>query len=276
MTPETLTAEDEAIRAASPALWATLSPKGRQVQQPVHFLPLQTAQARGKTFNATIGQITDGRGKAVPLPTMAAALGGLDEAARSQAFLYSPVEGLADLRRAWRDRQGHRVPSSLPIVTVGAEQARALILDLFAWENRSVFMATPVSEGAVSYMMMRLNVDLLVNWKDRPEGEPVLVIADLAKGGREDLIRAADGGPVVAVVNHLFEDLVGVHENLVPIRVESVEALRLGFITFPFAAESAVAEALEKKVKMLLRAQVGSPPAAMQSVLLRYLSQSSS
>lgn len=278
MTTETLTAEDEAIRAASPALWATLSPKGRQVQQPVHFLPLQTAQARGKAFNATIGQITDGRGKAVPLPTMAAALGGLDEAARSQAFLYSPVEGLADLRRAWRERQAHRVPSSLPLVTVGAEQARALISDLFAYENRTVFLANP-SDSTVSYLMSYLNVDLLIDWKNLPEGVPVLAIVDQGRRPQEDrenLIRAAGRGPVVAVVNELFEGLVGVHENLVPIRVESVGALRLGFITFPFAAESAVADALEKKVKMLLRAQVGSPPAAMQSVLLRYLSQSSS
>lgn len=276
MTPETLTADDEAIRAASPVLWATLSPKGRQVQQPVHFLPLQTAQARGKAFNATIGQITDGHGKAVPLPAMAAALGGLDETARSQAFLYSPVEGLADLRRAWRERQAHRVPSSLPMVTVGAEQARALLSDLFAWEHRSVFLTTPCSESAIIYLMAYLNVDLVVDWKKLRDGEPVFVIADQSKGVRDELMRAADRGPVVAVVNELFEDLVGAHENLVPIRVESVEALRLGFITFPFAAESAVANALEKKVKMLLRAQVGSPPAAMQSVLLRYLSQSSS
>ncbi|HET9227376.1 MAG TPA: hypothetical protein VFR31_11965, partial [Thermoanaerobaculia bacterium] len=59
------------------ALRATLSPLGRRVQQPAAFLPLQTAQARGKRFNATIGQITDGHGKAVPLPTMEAVLSEL-------------------------------------------------------------------------------------------------------------------------------------------------------------------------------------------------------
>lgn len=231
-----MTPDDRAIQDASPALWATLSRLGRAVQQPVHFLPLQTAEARGKTFNATIGQITDGYGKAVPLPTMAAALGGLSEEARSRAFLYSPVEGLADLRHAWKERQAHRVPSTLPIVTVGAQQGRALIGDLFI--------------------------------------EPAVVFHE----DRNALLRAAARGPVIAVVDELFEELVGLHENLIPVRVEEAP-LQVGFLTFPFPADSGIAIALEKKVKMLLRAQVGSPSATTQIVLLealRYRSQSSS
>lgn len=226
-----MTQDDEAIRAASPALWAALSRLGRAVHQPVHFLPLQTAEARGKPFNATIGQITDGNGKAgkaVPLPTMAAALGGLSEEARSRAFLYSPVEGLADLRQAWKERQAHRVPSSLPIVTLGAQHGRALIANLFL-------------EEAVAFLE-----------------------------DRDALLGAARRGPVVAVVDELFEELVGLHENLIPIRVEEAP-LQVGFLTFPFPADSAVAIALEKKVKMLLRAQVGSPSAAMQVILLEAL-----
>lgn len=71
-------------------------------------------------------------------------------------------------------------------------------------------------------------------------------------------------------LGRLFEELVGLHENLIPIRVEEAP-LQVGFLTFPFPADSAVAIALEKKVKMLLRAQVGSPSAAMQVVLLRSL-----
>lgn len=133
---------DKVIEAGCPALWATLSQLGRRAHQPANFLPLQTAEARGKPFNATIGQITDGRGKAVPLPTMAAALSGLGEDERSRAFLYSPVEGLADLRQAWRQwqRRGVRpeLPSSLPIVTCGTAQARCLALELVVGEGRAV------------------------------------------------------------------------------------------------------------------------------------------
>ncbi|HEX3127998.1 MAG TPA: hypothetical protein VH394_11775 [Thermoanaerobaculia bacterium] len=246
-----MTPDDEAIQAASPALWSALSKLGRAVNQPVHFLPLQTAEARGKPFNATIGQITDGHGKAVPLPTLAAALGGLSDEARSRAVLYSPVEGLAELRQAWKERQAHRVPSTLPIVTVGAQQGRALVGDLFIEEGRIV-----VSQPDDLFGL--------------PEGEPVVAFLE----DRDALLRAAGRGPVVAVVDELFEDLVDLHENLVPIRVEEAP-LQVGFLTFPFPADSAIAVALEKKVKMLLRAQVGSPSAAMQVVLLEALRQRS-
>ena len=76
---------NQVIEEASPALWKSLSPLGRQAQQPANFLPLQTAEATGKPFNATIGQITDGRGRAVPLPAMEAALAGLADDERSRA-----------------------------------------------------------------------------------------------------------------------------------------------------------------------------------------------
>ena len=78
---------NEFLQEAAPAVWEALSPLGRLSKQPANFLPLQTADARGKPFNATIGQITDGHGRAVPLPSMAAALPELSEEERSRAFL---------------------------------------------------------------------------------------------------------------------------------------------------------------------------------------------
>ena len=64
---------DAVIQRDGPAVWETLSPLGRRAHQPANFLPLQSAEARGKPFNATIGQITDGHGRALPLSPMAAA-----------------------------------------------------------------------------------------------------------------------------------------------------------------------------------------------------------
>lgn len=246
------------------ALRAALSPLGQRVQQPAAFLPLQSAQARGKRFNATIGQITDGRGRAVPLPTMKAVLADLDDEARSRAFLYSPVEGLADLRRAWQERQGHKVPTALPLVTVGAAQARALLGDLFAGEGRIVVLREPVRPSDRDLFQLRLGADVRTGFEDLPEGEPVLAV----DGDREELLRAAERGPVVAIVDELFQELIGIHENLVPIRVEEIEGKEVGFLTFPFPPDSAVADEMEKKVKMLLRAQIGSPPAVTQVLAL--------
>ncbi len=245
------------------ALRATLSPLGQRVQQPAAFLPLQTAQARGKRFNATIGQITDGHGKAVPLPTMEAVLADLDDEARSRAFLYSPVEGLADLRRAWQKRQGHRVPTALPLVTIGAAQARAILGDLFVVEGRIVVLREPVRPSDRDLFLLRLGADVRTSFEGLPEGEPVLAV----DRDREELIRAAERGPVVAIVDELFQELIGIHENLVPIRVEEIEGKEVGFLTFPFPPDSAIADEMEKKFKMLLRAQIGSPPALTQVLL---------
>jgi hypothetical protein len=45
----------------------------------------------------------------------------------------------------------------------------------------------------------------------------------------------------------------------------------VGFLTFPCEPESNLAKSLESKTKMLLRAEVGSPPAVGQVILLRAL-----
>ena len=188
---------DAVIREASPALWLSLSPLGRTLRQPASFLPLQTAEARGKTFNATIGQITDGRGGAVPLPSMAAALSGLEESERSRAFLYSSVDGFPDLRRLWRERQRRGVraetPSSLPMVTLGTAHALALAAELVVSENRKVVLLDPLRDADRELFAVRLGAE--------PIG------CDCCQGGRFDpaavpriLAELPDGEPAVVVL----------------------------------------------------------------------------
>ena len=61
-----------ALEREAPALFRTLSPLGRRVFFPPD-IPFQAGQAKGRTFNGTIGQITDGRGGAVRVPRSGAA-----------------------------------------------------------------------------------------------------------------------------------------------------------------------------------------------------------
>lgn len=312
---------DEVLQRLCPALWAALSPLGRRVRQGAGFLPLQSAEARGKELNATIGQITDGRGRAVPLPSMEAALGGLDADARSQAFLYSPVEGLAPLRRLWRDRQRRGqpddLPSTLPIVTMGPAQALALAAELFAAEGRTAVIPDPVRTEDRELFELRLGARLLAApvlpggrfdpmavsrlLDGLPDGEPALAVlrfpgpaggyapaAEEREALGEALVQSAACRPLIAVADDIWEapgegsgslfwSLVGRHPSLVPVKVDGADGAlgfpggRVGFLTLPFEPESAVARAIESKVKMLLRAAVGSPPAASQTVLLRGL-----
>lgn len=314
---------DGVIREASPALWQSLSPLGRALRQPASFLPLQTAEARGKTFNATIGQITDGRGGAVPLPSMAAALSGLDAAERSRAFLYSSVEGFPELRRLWRDwqRRGARAeaPSSLPIVTLGTSHALALAAELVVCENRKVVLTEPLREADRELLAIRLGAEILACdccqggrfdpvaipriLAKLPDGEPAVVVLEFPREatGYEPKSRertafcwalagAAERRPLVVILddtweglgtpgNSLFWGMIGLHPNLLPVKVDGPEGQlgfaggRIGFLTFPFEPESGIALALESKLKMLLRAEVGSPPAASQVLLLRGLKE---
>ncbi|HEX4964499.1 MAG TPA: aminotransferase class I/II-fold pyridoxal phosphate-dependent enzyme [Thermoanaerobaculia bacterium] len=129
-----------------PALFAALSPLGRRAFFPPD-IPAQAAEARGTALNGTTGQITDGRGGAVRLPAVAAAFGDLPAKDLDQALLYSPVEGLPEVRRRWREWQRRQAPagapSSLPLVTAGLSHALSLAADLFGGEGRAVAIPSP-------------------------------------------------------------------------------------------------------------------------------------
>lgn len=285
---------DAVIERDAPALWASLSPLGRRLRQPANFLPLQSAEARGKPFNATIGQITDGRGKAVPLPSMEAAASGLDDARRSQGFLYSPVEGIAELRQLWRERQrrsapaGRDLPSSLPVVTVGPAQALALAAEIFVVEGRPVALPEGADDADRDLFELRLGANLVAaSSLSSGEPGPAVVVLRSSGEGQEEALAASRQRPVIAIVDDtrqaelggsVFWKLVGAHPNLVPVKVDGADALdfpggRVGFLTFPFDPDSPVARAVESKVKMLLRAAVGSPPALSQVLMIRGLGE---
>jgi aspartate/methionine/tyrosine aminotransferase len=59
----------------------------------------------------------------------------------------SPVEGLPEVRRLWRERQRRSapagVPSSLPLVTSGLSHGLSLVADLFGAEGKAVAVPTP-------------------------------------------------------------------------------------------------------------------------------------
>ena len=317
------------LEEGAPALFSALSPLGRRAYFPPD-VPAQGAEARGKALNGTIGQITDGRGGAVPLPAMAAALAGLAPADRSQALLYSPVEGLPEVRRRWREWQRRGLPparseavSSLPIVTDGLSHGLSILADLFGGEGKAVAVPRPfwgnyrqafaMRTGAVvrtapAYVDGRYNTEAIAQaLAGLPDGEPAVAILNLPSnpGGYSltaderrrviaSLLAVADRRPLVVICDDayaglvfaadvprasLFWELAGRHPRLVPVKVDgatkefSFFGGRVGFLTFAAAPDSAVAVALESKVKMLIRSVIGSPVTTSQVVLLQALRQ---
>jgi len=144
--PDTAAETNAALERDVPALYQTLSPLGRRAFFPPD-IPSQAAEARGATLNATTGQITDGRGGAIRLPSLAAAYGDLPGRDLDQALLYSPIEGLPEVRRRWREWQRRQVraeiPSSLPLVTAGLSHALFLAADLFGGEGKAIAIPQP-------------------------------------------------------------------------------------------------------------------------------------
>ncbi|MGD2115825.1 MAG: aminotransferase class I/II-fold pyridoxal phosphate-dependent enzyme [Acidobacteriota bacterium] len=329
---------NDAVRAASPALDAALSPLGRRAEFP-RDIPFQAAEARGKTYNGTIGQITDGRGGAVPLPPMAKALEGLGEANRNRALLYSPVQGIGEVRERWRGWQRRRAGlgedsegadgarSTLPVVTAGLTHGLSVVADLFAgapdgrprvvaapapfWGNyRQVFALRTGARivSAPAFRAGRFNALALreaLDAADLAPNEPALAIVNFPSnpGGysptpeerdriASSLVEVAEERPLLAVCDDayaglvfeegiptrsMFWDLQGLHPNLVPIKVDgatkefSFFGGRVGFVTFPFDPGTPIADALESKVKCMVRAGIGSPVATSQEVLLTAL-----
>lgn len=326
------------LEEASPALFRLLSPLGRRSVFPPG-IPFQAAEARGKAFNGTIGQITDGHGGAVALPSLAAGLSGLGsggplgEAAANRAVLYSPVEGIPELRRLWGERQRRQaparvpagraedVPTTLPQVVDGLTHGLSVLADLFAGEGRAVVVAEPFWGNYRQTFTVRNGAPLVAApayrdgafhagaWAEAlatlPAGEPAVAILNFPSnpGGYTptaderdalvaSLLEAAEERDLLAICDDAYAGLVyddgvpresifwhlaGRHPRLVPVKVDgatkelSFFGGRVGFLTWPFAADSPAAAALESKVKFLLRATVGSPVAPSQVLVLQAL-----
>ncbi len=228
------------ISGSYPALFEALSDLGRRAAYPPD-IPFQAAQARGKTFNATIGQITDGHGAILALPSISKALGGMDGDDRNMAFRYSPLPGHTELRERWREWQRRDVaddiPSSLPLVTVGLTHGVSMVADLFGGEGHAVAIPAPYwgnyrlafgmrtgaeVRAAPAYRDGCYNCDAIAEaLSDLPEGQPAIGILNLPSnpGGYSATVRerdmiaqslrsVADRRPLVVLCDDAYAGLV--------------------------------------------------------------------
>jgi aspartate/methionine/tyrosine aminotransferase len=139
---------DAILRRDAPAVARALSPLGRRAAFP-RGIPWQSEQARATRINATIGQLTDGRGNPMPLAAMSDCVRDLDP---QLTWLYSPVEGPRALREAWIARQRRvagdaRAPASLPLVTHGLTHSLSVVASLFSDDDATVLLPDPVWEN---------------------------------------------------------------------------------------------------------------------------------
>ncbi|MBA2321805.1 MAG: aminotransferase class I/II-fold pyridoxal phosphate-dependent enzyme [Deltaproteobacteria bacterium] len=139
---------DAILARDAPAVARALSPLGRRAAFP-RGIPWQSDQARGARINATIGQLTDGRGNPMPLDALSTGVADLDP---QMTWLYAPVEGPRALRQTWIDRQrrvagGPATRVSLPVVTHGLTHSLSVLASLFCDDDTTVLLPDPVWEN---------------------------------------------------------------------------------------------------------------------------------
>ena len=231
-----------ALEREAPELFRVLSPLGRRAFFSPD-IPFQGAQARGKGLNATLGQITDGHrggGGAVPLPALAEPF-RLSKEDLDRALLYSPVEGIPEVRRRWRDWQrraaGPSLPSTLPLVTAGLSHGLSILADLFGGEGKAVAIPRPFWGNYRQAFALRTGSKVLTapgyvngSYNIRatadalsglPEGEPAVALLNFPSnpGGyslspaerqavRASLIEVAQQRPLVVICDDAYAGLV--------------------------------------------------------------------
>lgn len=119
-----------------------LSEKGNHIVFPKMGILAQSAQAKGKKINATIGMAYDDQGKIMFLENVYGDL-KFDPA---EVFPYAPTYGLADLRTVWQERliknnDLNKEHISLPIVTSGISHALNLVGFLFVNPKDKIIMS---------------------------------------------------------------------------------------------------------------------------------------
>lgn len=133
---------NETIQKENPAVYAMLSERGKQIFFPKMGILAQSAQAKGKDINATIGEAVADNGKSMYLPEFDNYL----KLEVENIFPYAPSFGKPELRTLWKQFIYKKNPSlgsqtmSLPIATNGLTHAISMAGYMFANEGDSVLI----------------------------------------------------------------------------------------------------------------------------------------
>ncbi len=121
------------IKEKNPVIYDMLSDRGKNIFFPRKGILGQTADAKGKKINATIGAAIEDDGSPMRLPSIEKQL----NVEPSLAFPYAPSFGRPDIRKKWREMIYEKNPSlgkqeiSLPVVTNALTHALSIVGYMF-------------------------------------------------------------------------------------------------------------------------------------------------
>jgi aspartate/methionine/tyrosine aminotransferase len=143
---ETLNAQaqelNRILKTHNAATYELLSRKGKAIYFPAKGILAQSAAAKGKEINATIGTAYEDDGSPMVLPSVA----GLIKVESKDVFPYASSEGIKPLREKWKELILQKNPGigaqqiSLPVVTCGVTNGLSIIGYLFMEETDEVIL----------------------------------------------------------------------------------------------------------------------------------------
>jgi aspartate/methionine/tyrosine aminotransferase len=220
---------NEVLAGANPALLNLLSARGRAIFFPAKGILGQTAEARGKAINATIGIALEDDGS----PLRLSCIDDLVQLEPALTFPYAPSYGRPDLRATWQKMIVEKnpslegVPISLPVVSNALTHALSmcgylfldpgdsLILPDFYWGNYNLVFKNAYDAKIATYPTFAdggYNVDglrealsgeprkrvVLLNFPNNPTGYTVTEAE--ADALAAVFVEAADAGNDIAVL----------------------------------------------------------------------------
>jgi aspartate/methionine/tyrosine aminotransferase len=229
---------NDVIQKSHPAVFELLSSRGKNIFFPKLGILAQSAQAKGKEINATIGEAVEDNGHPMHLRE----LGQLVNLPDSAVFPYAPSFGKPDLRNTWKDFIYKKNPSlgttpiSLPIATNGithgisiasylfVEEGDTIIVPDLYWENYALIFENnylgqidtfPLFvEGGFNFEGLKQKMEqstgkvvLVLNFPNNPSGYTPLVseidgIVEIVSA------QAAQGKKIVVLIDDAYFGLV--------------------------------------------------------------------
>jgi aspartate/methionine/tyrosine aminotransferase len=230
---------NDIIRENNPTVFEMLSEKGKNIFFPKKGILGQTADAKGKRINATIGAAIEDDNTPMRLQSIEKQL----NISPSLAFPYAPSFGRPDLRKKWKELIYEKNPAlngleiSLPVVTSALTHALSivgylfldssdtvLVSDLF-WGNYNLIFTNAYGTGLEKFNLFRderLDLEsleksvagmksgkkvVLLNFPNNPAGytpavDEVKCIVQILK------MEAEKGNKIVAVMDDAYFGLI--------------------------------------------------------------------
>ncbi len=297
------------MRSKQELLDKVLSQKGKEIYFPHDGILAQSAQAKGKKINATIGVALDDQ----KVPFHLSSVHQYLSLPPVEVYSYAPSFGIMELRKAWLKKINLlELPISLPVVTQGITHALSIAGTLFinpqdevllpypCWENYNFLFGTVLngkcryyplfSEGKLCLKEFKVLLNgvgrkkiVVLNFPHNPSGysltkaeaqELITIIREAAK--IKDLVVICDDAyagfcyEAGIYSKSLFDELVG--DSLIAIKVDGASKELYGWgLRVGFITFGVASKLLEDKAAGLIRATISNVSLLSQNLILSAL-----